>query len=619
MKAKKQLLLILSASAGMLLAGCGKTNITPAKSSTNPTPTASSTTPTPSSSEPTPSSSKHEHTLEKVHLVAPTTEKEGTSDYYRCTECDKILDSKGNELASVPTLAKISSEYAYETNVSLNKIVDGKITLFNDKSAIDKDQFTGSDYAVAFDAEGKIFYASRFLGNYGGPGDGFYHDGTYAAKAGEQCGIFDLDAQWAPWPAKATVDGQEVNAWNLFDVVVPENCYLAVGNQTVMVDFLSAISGVAVDTLSAETSNVTFEQTLADGSLNTTIALEAVEGDEEAALYVHDIKPETATVYYEGSQSGTMTASGEGDALVYTLDVSLKAWNDISLYTQDADGNKTYLNNTSTTFTGFFNASTDADWTSRLYINPKNANNFLTCFGGNYRLTYTPSKNTLEILATGLAISSTKQSTQYLGLSKDGQAHGAIATSQWESLTFTYYDASLNATVIDKNNTNLAGYFLQDKYGADWTVNLFNDNADTLTAWLTCQAGLVYDFTYVAGTEKGTLTAITNGMATVLGDGTTAFGYPSYEVYTMSVTLAKGGTVKVHYYASADGALSDTLLSYKTATVSGTILASDVHTGDDTKKLYQTEDAAGTWVAAADGTYTFVYTPAKGTLVVSAA
>ena len=116
-------------------------------------------------------------------------------------------------------------------------------TVYTDAS----ENVTLGDYAVAFDAEGKLVYASRLVGGYGGPGDGFYHDGSYAVKAGELCGIFQLHEKFAGWPNKAEVDGVEVNAWTLYTVVVPEGGCVITGTWAQMESLMKAINPNAVE------------------------------------------------------------------------------------------------------------------------------------------------------------------------------------------------------------------------------------------------------------------------------------------------------------------------------------------------------------------------------------
>ena len=100
------------------------------------------------------------------------------------------------------------------------------------------------DYAIALDANGKLVYASRLVGGYGGPGDGFYHDGSYEVKAGELCGIFQLDPLFAGWP-NVTEDGR--NAWTLYSVVVPEGGCIITGSWAQMEAVMKAINEGAVE------------------------------------------------------------------------------------------------------------------------------------------------------------------------------------------------------------------------------------------------------------------------------------------------------------------------------------------------------------------------------------
>ena len=145
---------------------------------------------------------------------------------------------------------------------------------------------TLGDYAVAFNENGTLVYASRLVGGYGGPADGFYHDGSYVLKAGEQCGMFNVDAAFKSW-AEATnwganaaeqieYKGQMINPWGAYEVVVPAGWTVVTGTWAEMAAVMQAI-----DPAAAEANN--YFEGVEDGAFNgfaysTVVDAPVVEG-----------------------------------------------------------------------------------------------------------------------------------------------------------------------------------------------------------------------------------------------------------------------------------------------------------------------------------------------------
>ena len=124
------------------------------------------------------------------------------------------------------------------------------------------------DFTVAVDSSGKIIYASKTSTGYGGPADGFYHDGNYICEPGKICGIFSLDYRFAGWPNTTYIDGQLVNAWTLYDVVVPYGGYIITGSEEQMTPLLQEIDPQFYS------SGIFFEM-VNDGSYNDNIRITA--------------------------------------------------------------------------------------------------------------------------------------------------------------------------------------------------------------------------------------------------------------------------------------------------------------------------------------------------------
>jgi len=150
---------------------------------------------------------------------------------------------------------------------------------------------TLGDYAVAFNENGTLVYASRLVGGYGGPADGFYHDGSYVLKAGEQCGMFNVDAafkSWADatnWGANAAEQieykGQMINPWGAYEVVVPAGWTVVTGTWAEMAAIMQAI-----DPAAAEEGN--YFEGVEDGAFNgyayeTVVDAPVIEGQHIAS------------------------------------------------------------------------------------------------------------------------------------------------------------------------------------------------------------------------------------------------------------------------------------------------------------------------------------------------
>ena len=185
---------------------------------------------------------------------------------------------------------------------SLNEVVPGAISVWDGTVA----PVTG-DYTIAVDATGKVIYASYGLGGgYGGPADGFYHDGTYAAVPGELCGIFDLDAEFAPWP-NVTEDGR--NAWGLYTLTVPEGGYILSGNADAMDDLILELTGLNVVDFS---DNQLFENNVEDGALNGKVVTVTTEGEVSVTVgdYVPPVEEQTVTI---DTSAATVFTGAEGE------------------------------------------------------------------------------------------------------------------------------------------------------------------------------------------------------------------------------------------------------------------------------------------------------------------
>jgi hypothetical protein len=201
--------------------------------------------------------------------------------------------------------------------------VDGATVYTNTSEAVQL-----SDYAIALDANGKLMFASRLEGGYGGPADGFYHDGSYAVVSGQQCGIFNLDPEFAGWP-NTTADGR--NAWTLYTVVVPEGWKIITGTWEQMSQIMISIDAYAVndgnyferieDGKFNEISFVTIDGSLTDGcdiaKYTSDKTSNMKDGENNAELINLDSSKWVVTASRVGSQMNNVGLNKAGQIRFY--------------------------------------------------------------------------------------------------------------------------------------------------------------------------------------------------------------------------------------------------------------------------------------------------------------
>ena len=220
---------------------------------------------------------------------------------------------------------------------------------------------TLGDYAVAFNENGTLVYASRLVGGYGGPADGFYHDGSYVLTAGQQCGMFNVDAafkSWADatnWGANAAEQieykGQMINPWGAYEVVVPAGWTVVTGTWAEMAAVMQAIDPAAVE-------DGNYFEGVEDGAFNgyaysTKVDAPAVEitGDLLASFNFGD---NGEAKHVDGTDLGAET-SYEVDGYTLTLTAMSKVYGPAF----DAQGNSTIKLGTSSKV-GTFTFTVDA-------------------------------------------------------------------------------------------------------------------------------------------------------------------------------------------------------------------------------------------------------------------
>ena len=201
-------------------------------------------------------------------LISDTAER--LSSFIKELTGKNVADYEKNKLfeVDVKTGSLNDMQVKYENNELIVKKLtrtESKVENFtaNVMTGTDEVNINKDGYTIALNSQGKIIYASYKTGNgFGGPGDGFYHDGSYKLEAGKVCGIFDVYSTFAPWPAK-TDDGK--NAWNEYKIVIPEGGMIISGSVEEMSALIKQLTGKDV---ASYTDNKLFETEIQDCALN---------------------------------------------------------------------------------------------------------------------------------------------------------------------------------------------------------------------------------------------------------------------------------------------------------------------------------------------------------------
>lgn len=155
---------------------------------------------------------------------------------------------------------------------TLPGVYDDQTTVLDDVKYLD-----GYKYMIAVDANGTIIYASYHDDGYGGPADGFYHDGNYTCVPGQICGPFNVWSTFKSWNDCGGVG----NLWEEYNLQVPTGGYIIIGNQAQMTLLINEVFGVDI---AEYQTNVFFETMVEDGEVND-VKLEIKVNAEDQSLF----------------------------------------------------------------------------------------------------------------------------------------------------------------------------------------------------------------------------------------------------------------------------------------------------------------------------------------------
>lgn len=626
--------LIVAALGTSLLVGCGGSNssektssvdnssVTPsssqdASSSTAPASSeqsSKSSTPSsvssasPSSSSATPSSSVapsssssqgHVHKTQFVPFVAATKTEYGVMDHYVCKECGELLDSEGKKVTQEQLKVEKLGEKSIFTQVYEHKsIFDAAI--YTEKDHISKSMIQ-NEYVIGVDNEGVIIYAGRFGGGYGGPGDSFYNDGSYAWIAGQVCGIFDIYSNFVPWTPEAT----EVT-WENFEVVVPEGGFIIAGDNLCMADLVCALlPGVDRATFLRETKNETFEVDTPVGKLNKD-RLKLLDGDLYGQVSLERtissglfLTTPIATTKLTPAEDGT-----------YTYDFSLAQWGKINLYTVDEKGleKSIWFDNTKVSGAVTDESEYGADWTMKLYHEQNKDGYFYACLEAQYRLVYNPIENTLvfytpnELIVNGAiekVCCPTAEGAKY-------NVYGAFP--QWGGVTLTKVTSDYKLVAINHENATFTGDVV-NATDDPWDGKLYRDPANT-NKYISGLDNAVYSIDVELGaTDKVNVRRALAGVKLAnTRDCTGTFEAQTDGTYVGTINFSKTYGKTQVIYTNDNG--EDVVVFFDNTDISGDVNAADVYGDKGGGKIYH-ESGKNYFYAGTPNRYTFTYTPEK--------
>ena len=520
---------------------------------------------------------KIDHDYQLVKLVPATATTKGVQEHYECSMCHKLFNANKQEVTSASLeFDGVSGTYVYSPVLgALNAY--GDIQIYDGSVAIDKGDIAG--YVFGINAQGKIIYASYYGDGYGGPSDGFYHDGAYQLTIGEVCGIFDVSSAFQAWPATTTVNGEQVNAWTLYDVVVPTGGYLISIKRGAADDFIKALTGA---TELAEEGNTLFEATVVDGALNNVV-FTITKGIKNAAFTVTtSSNPEDVTLTgarVTGAAEANFTKNAttgkfEGSFTLSTI------WSSVNfdLVYSDGTAKRLTVNNATINGNAVSNVKLEgAPYDVRLYADEDDQITSGTFFYSleettTYDVIYDEATNTLTInvhvasqpTGTTNCVKVTGSVEEQFALNTTtGKYEGRFTlTAIWQNIFFDLVYADGTTYRLTYANTTFTGSgVLSAQSSAPWTAALYSEGDAAVASgnfWYSIDKTTTYTVSYDPDNATMTIEVyvpeatvtedsfVLDGTTKVaIADGVTIYDSTSQNITLGDYTIAVDGTGKV--------------------------------------------------------------------------
>jgi len=520
-----------------------------------------------------------DHNYQLVKIVPATASAKGTQEHYECSMCHKLFDASKKEVTSSSLeLAILEGTYVSNPIVGILNAY-GDIQIYDGSASVDKGDIEG--YVFGINAQGRIIYASYYSSSYGGPSDGFYHDGTYALNAGSVCGIFDVDAAFQPWPATAAVNGEQVNAWTLYDVVVPEGGYLISIKRNAANQFISDLTKNSA--FVEEEDNTLFEATLADGALNN-IKITITKGIKNAAVTAttssapEDVHLTGVKVSGDANASFALNAETgkyEGTFTLTTL------WNSVQFDLVYSDQTVTRMTYANTTFngTGILSEMVEgAPYTAMLYADTADlvaAGTFFYSANAEttYDVIYDPTQETLTVnvhvnepAGSGARVVVSGSTNASFALNAEtGKYEGRFTlTAIWQNIFFDLVDEEGSSLRLTYANTTFSGSgVLSEQSSAPWTAALYSEGNEAVATgnfWYSIDKETTYIASYDPDAATMTIEVyvpeatvtedsfVLDGTTRIaIADGVTIYDSSSQNITFGEYTIAVDGDGKIFF------------------------------------------------------------------------
>ncbi|MBP5551561.1 MAG: hypothetical protein J6X93_05885 [Bacilli bacterium] len=526
-----------------------------------------------------------DHNYQLVKIVPATANTKGTQEHYECSMCHKLFDANKREVTSSSLeLAILEGTYVSNPIVGILNAY-GDIQIYDGSVEVDKGDIEG--YVFGINAQGRIIYASYYSSSYGGPSDGFYHDGTYALNAGSVCGIFNIDAAFQPWPATTAVNGEQVNAWTLYDVVVPAGGYLISIKRNAANQFISDLTKNSA--FVEEEDNTLFEATLADGALNN-IKITITKGIKNAAVTATTTESQEDVhltgVKVSGSAEASFALNAETGKYEGTFTLA-ELWNSVQFDLVYSDTTVTRMTYANTTFngTGILSAMVDgAPYTAMLYADTEElVTNGTFFYSANaettYDVSYDPEQETLTVnvhvnepAGSGARVVVSGSTDAALSLNAEtGKYEGQFKlTAIWQNIFFDLVDEEGSSLRLTYANTTFAGSgVLSEQASAPWTAALYSEGNEAVATgnfWYSIDKETTYIASYDPDTATMTIEVyvpeatvtedsfVLDGTTRIaIADGVTIYDSSATDITFGEYTIAVDGDGKIFFASRTSG------------------------------------------------------------------
>ena len=345
---QKRILTLLLASLGacsLALTGCGETKESPAESTPAQSTPAESTPAESTPSESTPDESTPAESTPDESTPAESTPDESTPDESTPTEStpgESTPEESTSEVEPGDEVASWEVIFNYDdtkSGITVWTEFPVEKSVAPDPENISKKDLTGrhtvpltggienGNYYIAVDAAGYVVYMSYGTGaGFGTPCDGYYYN--TADKGIKSADYWSLHDQYDFWPKTATVDGKTVDAWTLFDFLIPQGGFVVKGlySEANFREFYKELIGDNCPSPKGAQSNAEFDPEHFGSATSKTVEAGSLNGK-----YVY-LNEDRELVVRDRTDEEIMDADGEQEEETYGIQFTTNADDELESY-----------------------------------------------------------------------------------------------------------------------------------------------------------------------------------------------------------------------------------------------------------------------------------------------